>query len=218
MAIYKYLGYGVTNSKGKAKLDHDKNGDPITHSYTGTGAGELDIIASLDNPSTISDSSIQSEIYSLLDAIFVDYGVTGKKNSNWSNYSNRLTVVTDETGTTLTGYESSNGYYFVRADNLFTFTDYTAEFTVVGPTSSNVKWYHQNQDSTNENVFAFNGAWFNQDENNVKITVSEGTATLFVNGTQRGTTTLTVTSPYEIAFRFANGTQNTITYKDFKIY
>ena len=144
--------------------------------------------------------------------------MTGKNNSNWINYSNRLTVVTDKTGTTLTGYESANGYYFVRADNPFTFTDYTAEFTIVGGVTGSIRWYHQNQDSTNENVFSFNTSWFNQDENTVKITVSNGVATLTVNGTQRGTTTLTVTSPYEVAFRFANGTGNTITYKDFQIY
>ena len=86
MAIYKYLGYGVTNSKGKAKLDHDKNGDPITHSYTGAGAGELDIIASLDNPSTISDSSIQSEIYSLYDVLFKDIG-TSSDYTDWRTSS-----------------------------------------------------------------------------------------------------------------------------------
>ena len=60
MVNYIYLGYGVTDSNGVAKLDHDANGDPISHSYTGTGAGEIDIVASLDNP--IGEGSIQSEI------------------------------------------------------------------------------------------------------------------------------------------------------------
>ena len=205
----RYIGKGITDENGIAKLTEDAEGNPC-EGYTGTGAGIVNIFAECH--------SIQSEIYSLLDAIFIDYGVTGKKNSNWTNYNNRLTVVTDETGTTLTGYESANGYYFVRADNPFTFTDYTAEFTVVGTIDSSVRWFHQNKDSTNENVFIFNRGWFGQDENNVKITVNNGVATLFVNDTQRGTTNLTVNSPYEIAFRFANGTQNTITYKDFKVY
>ena len=71
---YNYLGYGVTDSNGVAKLDHDADGEEISHSYTGTGAGEIDVIASLDNASTISDSSIQSEPYTVLDGIFKDLG------------------------------------------------------------------------------------------------------------------------------------------------
>lgn len=115
MAIYKYLGYGVTNSKGIAKLDHDKNGDPITHSYTGTGAGELDIIASLDNPSTISDSSIQSEIYSLYDCIILDTGITGTATDLFTNMtdvydrtSNGTTVTYTNTGATAYQSKTSN--------------------------------------------------------------------------------------------------------------
>ena len=72
MAIYRYLGYGITDENGIAKLDHDAQGNPITHSYTGTGAGEIDIVASLDDNTHISDSSIQSETYSLIDAKFKD--------------------------------------------------------------------------------------------------------------------------------------------------
>ena len=59
MTTYKYLGYGVTDENGVAHLDHDANGDPLTHSYTGVGAGEIDVLASLDNP--ITSSSIVSE-------------------------------------------------------------------------------------------------------------------------------------------------------------
>ena len=70
MANYRYLGYGITNEQGIATLDHDANGDPITHSYTGTGAGEIDIVASLDDTSKISDSSIQSETYGVLDYFY----------------------------------------------------------------------------------------------------------------------------------------------------
>ena len=63
---YVYKGYGITNENGVAHLDHDANGDPINHSYTGVGAGEIDFVASLDdlsdvtidvNPSTINDTT-----------------------------------------------------------------------------------------------------------------------------------------------------------------
>ena len=199
----RLIGTGTTDAQGRCVIE-----------YTGTGAGLVNLQAEYSN----EKDTIQSDVVNVFDAIFYDKGITGAKNENWTNFNNRLTVVTGDTGTTLTGYESANGYYIARGDNPFTFTDYTAEFTVVGTTNSQVKWFHQNRANTNENVFAFNTNWFQQDENNVKITVSNGVATLEVNGTQRATTNLTIASPYEVAFRFANGTQNTITYKDLQIY
>lgn len=57
----RYLGYGVTNSQGIATLDHDADGNPITHSYTGVGAGEVDIFA--------ISSGVRSDVKSFLDCI-----------------------------------------------------------------------------------------------------------------------------------------------------
>ena len=74
MTSYRYLGYGVTNSNGVAHLDHDPQGNPI-NGYTGTGAGEVDVIASTDNP--ISSGSIVSEPYNVWDTIFYDDGLSG---------------------------------------------------------------------------------------------------------------------------------------------
>ena len=68
--VYKYLGWGITNENGVAKLDHDAQGQEIEHSYTGTGAGEIDVLASLDNP--IVEGSIVSETYEVLDCIKYD--------------------------------------------------------------------------------------------------------------------------------------------------
>ena len=78
MTVYKYLGYGVTNENGVAKLDHDANGDEIQHSYTGVGAGEVDVVASLDNP--VSSGSIVSETYSVIDAKHKYSGTSWKQN------------------------------------------------------------------------------------------------------------------------------------------
>ena len=52
---YRYLGYGITDSNGEAKLEYDENGNHLDHSITGTGAGELDIVASLDKPTNEDD-------------------------------------------------------------------------------------------------------------------------------------------------------------------
>ncbi|MBR1748848.1 MAG: hypothetical protein IJ743_03530 [Bacilli bacterium] len=98
MVNYRYLGYGITNEQGIATLDHDANGDPITHSYTGTGAGKVDIVASTDKPVDISDSSLQSETYELMDAMFYDDG-TSASNNLWR--LNNATLTRDSEYTTV---------------------------------------------------------------------------------------------------------------------
>lgn len=158
---------------------------------------------------------LQSEIYELIDAIFYDQAVTGKKNDKWGNYSNRLTIETDATGTLLTGYASSNGYYIANSEDAFSFSDYTCEFDVVS-ISGGVRWYHQHETLGNENVFVLNT--YVSDGNHVKIVVKNGTAILYVDNVQRATYTLTISSLYEVAFRFNTGVNNTIKYKNFILY
>lgn len=85
MTSYRYLGYGVTNSNGVAHLDHDPQGNQID-GYTGTGAGEVDVIASTDNP--ISSGSIVSETYSVIDAIYNDDGTSDTKANYYWNTNN----------------------------------------------------------------------------------------------------------------------------------
>ena len=72
MVNYVYMGYGITDETGKAKLEYNSSGTPITHSYTGTGAGKVDIVASLDQ--TITDSSIISNTYTIEDCYFIEQG------------------------------------------------------------------------------------------------------------------------------------------------
>ena len=88
MTYYKYLGYGVTNSEGVAHLDHDADGEPIDHSYTGVGAGEIDVLASLDNP--IVEGSIVSVPCNVLDCYKYDEGLLaeGHHNDIWTGISN----------------------------------------------------------------------------------------------------------------------------------
>ena len=77
---YVYLGYGTTNSEGVAHLDHDADGEPIYHSYTSVGAGEIDVLASLDNP--IVEGSIVSETYNVLDCVVYDGGTLDNHNDS----------------------------------------------------------------------------------------------------------------------------------------
>ena len=81
----RYLGWGITNSSGVAKLDHNASGTSIAHSYTGVGAGELDVVA--------ISGSLQSETYTITDAIFKDMGTSSDYGawSNWTSYEPKLT-------------------------------------------------------------------------------------------------------------------------------
>lgn len=204
--MIRYIGKGTTDENGIALMTEDASGNPV-EGYTGTGAGIVNIFAEC--------RSIQSEIYELIDATFIDNATTGKKNDNWINYSDRLTIETDTTGTLITGYASSNGYYIANSEDAFSFDDYTCEFDVVTITGG-VRWYHQHKTLGNENVFVLNT--YVSDGNHVKIVVKNGTAILYVDNVKKATSNLTIDSPYEVAFRFNNGVTNTLKYKNLMIY
>jgi len=85
MTTYRYLGYGTTDSTGVAKLDHDAEGTAIDHSYTGSGAGKVDLIASLDDE--ITSDSVISDGYSFYDVDWI-YAGTSHKSSHFTETAN----------------------------------------------------------------------------------------------------------------------------------
>ena len=123
-ATYNYLGYGVTDENGIAKLDHDAQGNPLTHSYTGTGAGKVDIVASLD--SEIDESSLVSETYEVLDCYKFDNGTTSDHNDIWSTANATLTR-SDEYSTVK---ETTTGTTGVCAIANVPYTDYHIDLDV----------------------------------------------------------------------------------------
>lgn len=143
---------------------------------------------------------------------FVDYAVTNKKNSNWSNYSNRLSVATDENGTTISK-GSSNGFYYLNNGNQ-SYTDYIAEFDII--TCAHVFWY-ANGTST-QNIINL-GTYF-ENGGHCKIVCDDNVAKVYKDGTQIGSDiTVTATSPYGLGFRInaGDGTRE-IKYKNFRLH
>ena len=70
----RYLGYGYTNAQGIAKLEFDPDGEPLTHSYTGVGAGIMDIVAESGN--------LESDPYQVYDCLLyaaTEENITGAK-------------------------------------------------------------------------------------------------------------------------------------------
>ena len=87
----RLIGTATTNSSGIATI-----------SYTGAGAGKLQLVAESGN--------LESEIYELIDAIWFDEATTGHENSNlWIN--SNLTKTASSTGTLIENTSSSN-YFF----------------------------------------------------------------------------------------------------------
>ena len=97
---YRYLGSATTNANGVAELN-----------FTGTGRGELDIVASTSR--NITSSSLVSETYEIWDTLFYDIGTTGTINPKW--YYNGGTFISSNAGLKFTN-DSATGY--IIAPNL----------------------------------------------------------------------------------------------------
>ena len=116
---YTPIGYGVTDENGIAKLEYDAQGNHLTHSYTGTGAGEVDIVASLDN--TITESSLVSETFSLYDCIKYDTGIQGSAtniytNTTYLDRTSEYTNITDDSSNTTFIYVEISGDVAIEFD------------------------------------------------------------------------------------------------------
>lgn len=136
---YKYLGYGITDDKGIAKLDHDANGDPISHSYTGTGAGKIDVVASLDSPSSISDSSLVSETYEVLDCYKYDSGMSDYSDI-WTQGSSNV-LIRDSSGEYSTIKETTIGTTAFITITGISLTDYRIEVDVFQVDGTQNEWF-----------------------------------------------------------------------------
>ena len=126
MTTYRYLGWGKTNENGIAKLDHNSEGQEIEHSYTGTGAGEIDVLASLDNP--VAEGSIVSEIYEVYDCTFKDIGTSTDYNSTWTNNGNNITVSRSDEYTTLTPTFTGNQNRYILPSSAIPTAPFVIEF------------------------------------------------------------------------------------------
>lgn len=97
----RYLGYGITNENGTAKLSYLPDGTAIEYSYTGVGAGKVDIVA--------ESGTLQSDSFELLDCMFYDDGVSTPHRSDYT--TSELSVSYDSSGTVLSHSSSTTGSY-----------------------------------------------------------------------------------------------------------
>ena len=207
MANYRYLGYGITNNEGVATLDHDAQGNPINHSYTGTGAGEIDIVASLDDSSHISDSSLQSEIYELIDGTFKDMATLSDHNDNWYIRLPNLTTITREANGTV--IEWTGPYPHVIAQNGTYYTVPMAfEFDLLSNTNGRIQLHDGSNATVNHDITLLG---------HYKVINNLTNQYIYVNG-QLITSYNRVLSKSYFAFVTVNPTGGSVKYANFVAY
>lgn len=117
MPTYRYrcIGKGTTDAQGIAHITHDCEGNQLaTTGYTGVGAGMMDFVASTTAPTSMSESSFQSSVHEVIDALYYDRCNT----DTTSNY----TIGTGASLTTDTGSlkysvgSATSGNRYVRLD------------------------------------------------------------------------------------------------------
>ena len=220
MTNYNYLGYGVTNENGVAKLEYNSEGQKIGHSYTGVGAGEIDVLASLDNP--VSSGSIVSGTLSVWDTKWFDLASDNTKESSWYIDTTNTSVSYDGDGRTVTKIDSASSWrYFQYNDPTLSSTKVgnrysipipnKIEFEVTAITGTVVIDILDNLNNHLDSyaISATGHYTIELDGTDVKIYKDNGTtpvATKTMNGAN-------------IRFGFVfNAYNESITYKDFKVY
>ena len=112
----RLIGTAVTDSNGEATI-----------TYTGTGAGKLNVVA--------ESGTFVSQPYSILDTLFFDDCTDNTKASKYHRYNNTVSEPSfDETGMFVERTSTGNGYLFVgqsnSTDNPYAL-DFAVEFDVV---------------------------------------------------------------------------------------
>lgn len=135
MTIYRCIGKGTTDSKGIAHITHDCNGNSLGSNntgYTGTGAGLVNVIASTDPPSQISNDSNQSGRCDVFDCIH--YVPCTSNTNNWSKFPNVDATYSDEgvhftanaTGSQAVNFVGNSTYFDASNSYVFEFDFKTA--------------------------------------------------------------------------------------------
>ena len=203
---YRFIGKGTTDANGVAHITEDANGDTVSPpGYVGVGAGEIDVVASVDKP--ISSGSVVSQPSTVWDTLFYDSGIDGTHNNKWLEHS--CTVTPSSDGTTVVG---SN--YYVASEH--TTSDWTkrvafpssfnVEFDVVSYTGTQYLRILDTSDTTCGQVTI-------DATGHYKVCVTSTGITCTVDGETHYIYNSSNTASGRVGFSGAN-----LKYKDFKVY
>ena len=200
----RLIGTGTTGTDGSCSIP-----------YTGTGAGEVDVIASLDNP--ISQGSIVSVPCNVWDTLWYDDN-SSEHEIKWK-YSQQNAIVTESDNARVLDNTASTGsnYCFFRPQ---------LNNTVITPSQPfAIEFKHITLSNVSQIAFNLNGEFtrtfgqLNLDttEKTVKIVVQDNTVKYYVNNIEvTGITDTVASTSLDIRIRVNAG--HSVTIKDFKVY
>lgn len=146
--------------------------------------------------------------------LFVDYGVSGKYNSNWTNDSSRMTVTRSTEYTTLSN--STSTYAVYRANNNTAFSgDITIEWDNFGTASSSVFLGIRGTSAVSKSFtsLGINGPC------HVKVSVIGTTAKVYVDNVETTSYSINHDNNNKVTVLFqVNAGTNTIQYSNFVIH
>ena len=196
MTNYRLIGIGTTDSNGVAVCNNN---------YVGTGKGKVDIIASTENP--ITQGSLQSEIYELIDGTFKDMATLSDHNDNWYIRLPNLTTITREANGTV--IEWTGPYPHVIAQNGTYYTVPMAfEFDLLSNTNGRIQLHDGSNATVNHNITLLG---------HYKVINNLTNQYIYVNG-QLITSYNRVLSKSYFAFVTVNPTGGSVKYANFVAY
>ena len=218
---YRCIGKGVTDENGVAHMTHSTSDGGSTWTdissnpgYVGTGKGLVDLCASPDDPSTIDESSLVSEPYPVLDALFKDIG-TLSDYGTWtsSDFTDATRISRDTECTTLTPQDN----YDTQQQSV-TGTDFAVEFdcnlTYSDGTSTNA--FLRFIASTNRTFYPSSLGLQSGNWHHIKFIVTDGNVTVFVDNVDKSSQSISNPTAFRIVLN--NNYVSNMKYKNFVIY
>lgn len=223
---YRLIGKGTTDENGIAHMDYSTSDGGSTWTdissnpgYTGVGAGEIDLLASTDNP--ITSSSCQSEPYTLYDTIFHLECTT--ETANWSYNDARVSASFDENGGHFTGLESTSFKQVTLTNNGARFLDGTKDHVIeYDIKKSSAVRLALIDNGANTRQLVYFGASYSNDWNHIKIVydADNHTATVYVGDTALTPVDLSSYTMTTFGITFLDNSSNQMDFyvKNIKIY
>lgn len=202
--VKRLIGTGVTNSNGVATLNKDPNNQTIS-GYTGTGAGLVDIVAEC----TVDGSTVVSNSYEVLDAIFYDAG----DNTNWYNNGDRFEVTAVTDGKKLKQNSSSNYGNYIANQQDTTSTPFATDTCFEFETSTTGAFRLYIRNGTSKYISIPTG------DKAIKVLVSDSKIRWWVDGVEQNPNTPMDfnTDNFRVYF-FCSTYEDELTFTNFRAY
>ena len=208
MPTYKYrcIGRGTTNNQGIAHITHNCQGTQLQNTgYKGTGAGQINILASTDTPTNINDDSFQSQTIEILDCLYYF-------TNTYTAYKNNSITVNPKTSS-IEFTSNGSGLVYLHTDgSTFLHGNYAFEFKLIDFSTTNINIRCSNSVSTSlQRPLSDLGA---EEGDTIRVENNGTTVYFYVNDVQTVTRSNNGTIRY--GFSIPNGA--TIEVTDMKIY